>query len=315
MKTIDYIEGITKNNRSILSKSITLIESTLLEDKKKSIQLIDYCLKIKQKTLRIGVSGTPGVGKSTFIEALGLQLIKDGYKVAVLAIDPSSNISKGSILGDKTRMQKLSSSPNAFIRPSPSNGILGGVANNTKDIITLCETAGYNIIIIETVGVGQSETLVESMTDFFLYLTLTENGDELQYIKKGALEITDFIIINKSDLNKSKAIQTQKSLQSHLNAYNNKKTQTVFTCSAIKHINIDKIWHHIDMMYKKNYNNGEIEKKRRNQNVFWLKKYIVSEYIDLIKQKKYFIKTIGDYEKKSLNNPRKEALKIIQKLI
>tara|TARA_Y100000589_G_scaffold177056_1_gene167852 strand:+ start:6424 stop:7371 length:948 start_codon:yes stop_codon:yes gene_type:complete len=314
MNLIDYIKGLQKNDRSILSKSITLIESSLTKDKEKSVKLINHCLKQKHKSLRIGITGTPGVGKSTFIEALGQKIINDGNKVAVLAIDPSSHISNGSILGDKTRMQQLSNSTNAFIRPSPSEGHLGGVTYNTKDLITLCEAAGYNVIIIETVGVGQSEFLVESMTDFYVYLTLSENGDELQYIKKGAFELTDFIIINKSDINQKKANQTKTILQSHLNNYNNKK-QTVFTCSALNKTNINKIWEHIYKEFSQNFNNGNIEKKRKKQNIFWFKKYIVSEYIELLNKNDNYNKLIKNYNKNSITNPRMEAAKFIKKLI
>ena len=166
MKVEEYIDGIRKNNTLILGKAITLIESSLIKDQKKAIKLIDKCIPFSGHAMRIGISGTPGVGKSTFIEALGEHLVKK-YKIAILAIDPSSSISKGSILGDKTRMTKLVHSKNTFIRPSPNSGILGGVTNSTKKAITICEAAGFDIIIIETVGVGQSEFIVESMTDFF----------------------------------------------------------------------------------------------------------------------------------------------------
>ena len=205
MKTKEYIKGIKSKDISILGKAITLIESSLEKDKNQAEELIDQCLPLVKSSIKIGISGTPGVGKSTFIESIGSQLIKQNTSIAILAIDPSSALSKGSILGDKTRMNQLSNSKLAFIRPSPNSGILGGVAQNTKNAITICEAAGFEIIIVETVGVGQAEFIVKSMTDFFIYLTLTENGDELQFSKKGILELSDIIIINKADQNKKRA--------------------------------------------------------------------------------------------------------------
>ena len=198
--TIDeYIEGILKGNRTILSKAITLIESSLHEHQQIAQQIITKCLPYAGNSIRIGITGVPGVGKSTFIEALGKYLTNTGHKLAVLAIDPSSERSKGSILGDKTRMEELSVDANAFIRPSPSAGSLGGVARKTREIIVLCEAAGFDTIFIETVGVGQSETAVHAMVDFFLLLMLANAGDELQGIKRGIMEMADAIAINKSD--------------------------------------------------------------------------------------------------------------------
>ena len=239
MEINSLVKGIKNNNRFILSKAITIIESSLPEDKTKALKLLDACNN-KKKSIRIGISGTPGVGKSTFIESLGAILIKENHKIAILTIDPSSITSKGSILGDKTRMTSISNHKNVFIRPSPNKGYLGGVSTSTRDVIQICEEAGYNIIIIETVGVGQSEVTVQAMTDFFLYLTLTENGDELQFIKKGAFELSDFIIINKIDLNPDKGEATRIILNNHLklSSTNNSK---VFTCSALNNKNINLI--------------------------------------------------------------------------
>ncbi len=313
MKVIDYIKGIKKNNRTVLAKAITLIESSLKNDKRKAVRLIDECLKLKKTAIRIGISGTPGVGKSTFIESLGVHLSKKKHKVAVLAIDPSSTISKGSILGDKTRMNKLANRDNAFIRPSPSKGDLGGITISTKDSITLCEAAGYNIILIETVGVGQSETMVESITDFFVYLTLIQNGDEIQFIKKGVLELIDIIIINKADQNKSKASELQFLLKNHLEIANTKKEQNVFISSALKNFNIENIWMHIEKQYKKRVDSGEIEKKRNHQNVVWFKNIIQQEFVELFKQNLKIKKLMLDFEKNPTKNPTKKALDIISK--
>jgi len=308
----EYLKGLRANNRFILSKAITLIESTLPIDRKKSLQLIEKCVPFKQKSIRLGVSGTPGVGKSTFIEALTVELLKENHKIAILTIDPTSTISKGSILGDKTRMSKLTKENSVFIRPSPSKGELGGVCNTTKETINLCETAGYDIIIIETVGVGQSEILVESMTDFFLYLTLVENGDELQFIKKGGLEISDVIILNKIDLNTKKAKVVQSLLENHLKLSNHMKEQKVFGCSAKINLNIKKVWAYIKKKHHINDKKGLIKSKRKLQNFFWLNKIVEEEY--MIEKRKEIQKIMFNYKNSPLTNPRKIACDIITKL-
>jgi LAO/AO transport system kinase len=310
----DYTIGLQKNNRSILSKAITLIESSLLKDKKKAAELIDTCLSIRKKSIRIGISGTPGVGKSTFIEALGIELTKYNNKVAVLAIDPSSKISKGSILGDKTRMRKLGNNQSAFIRPSPSKGDLGGVCNTTKDTITLCEVAGYNIILIETVGVGQSETMVQEMTDFFIYLTLTQNGDEIQFIKKGVLELSDCIVINKSDENKEKANQLKTRLTAHLKMANSKKAQNVFICSALQNYNIKEIWKYIQNKYEEEYQSGKIEKSRNQQDIIWLERLIKNELLAILNKDSNVQNIIKTLKNDVSNNVRKTILEKITKI-
>ena len=313
MKIAEYIKGVKTNNRAILSKAITLIESSLVKDQELASELIEECLNYKSKSIRIGISGTPGVGKSTFIEALGLHLIKQKHKIAILTIDPSSTISKGSILGDKTRMQKLSNHELAFIRPSPNKGQLGGVHNSTKDIITLCEAAGYEIILIETVGVGQSEISVQLMTDLFLYLTLSENGDDLQFIKKGVLELSDIIIINKMDLNIEKATQVKFNLENHLQITRN-KTQYVFTCSALKKLNIKKIWNQIESIFNAKWNNNKIQINREKQNGIWLEKILKEGWLEKLKQNSRFQKIIAESQKTPPKNPRKKALDILNKL-
>lgn len=195
----EYLEGIRAGNRSVFSKAITLIESSLPRHQELAQQIIGACVPFSGNSVRVGITGVPGVGKSTFIESLGKYLTAKGNKIAVLAIDPSSQRTKGSILGDKTRMEDLANDPRAYIRPSSSSGTLGGVARNTRESIVLCEAAGFNIIFVETVGVGQSETAVHSMVDFFLLLMLAGAGDELQGIKRGIMEMADAIIINKAD--------------------------------------------------------------------------------------------------------------------
>ncbi|MEP0212611.1 MAG: methylmalonyl Co-A mutase-associated GTPase MeaB, partial [Cellulophaga sp.] len=197
--TSSLTSGILKGDKTALSRAITLIESTNSEHTKQANEIIERCLTHKTKSVRIGITGVPGVGKSTFIERFGKRLTAQGNKVAVLAVDPTSTVTRGSILGDKTRMEELVKDENAFIRPSPSGSSLGGVARKTRETIVLCEAAGYNVILIETVGVGQSETAVHSMVDFFLLLKLAGAGDELQGIKRGIMEMADAIVINKSD--------------------------------------------------------------------------------------------------------------------
>ncbi|HSG67586.1 MAG TPA: methylmalonyl Co-A mutase-associated GTPase MeaB, partial [Bacteroidales bacterium] len=216
----DYVKGILGGNRSLLSRAITLVESALPRHHQLAQQIISNCLPHAGKSIRVGITGVPGVGKSTFIESLGKYLTGKGHKVAVLAIDPSSSKSKGSILGDKTRMEELANDPNAFIRPSASAGSLGGVARKTRESIILCEAAGFDCIFVETVGVGQSETAVHSMVDFFLLLMLAGAGDELQGIKRGIMEMADAIIINKADgTNKEKADMARREYMNALHLF------------------------------------------------------------------------------------------------
>ena len=241
----EYLMGIRKGDRSILSRAITLIESDNPKHKKKSDRLISSCLPHSGKSFRLGITGVPGVGKSTFIEAFGSMLIKTNYKVAVLAIDPSSVKSKGSILGDKTRMATLSSNKNAFIRPSPAVNTLGGVARKTRESIVLCEAAGYDFIIVETVGVGQSEVAVKSMVDFFLLLLLPGAGDELQGIKRGIVEMADMLVINKADgelKNISKRAKLDYKNALHLFPPTDSNWDVpVLTCSAVEKTGLDNI--------------------------------------------------------------------------
>jgi len=268
----DYVEGILAGNRSILSRAITLVESSLTSHYEKAQQIIEKCMPWSSKSFRIGITGVPGVGKSTFIEAFGMHLIKKGHKIAVLAVDPSSAISKGSILGDKTRMEKLSVHPNAFIRPSPAAGSLGGVARKTREIIILCEAAGFDRILVETVGVGQSETTVHSMVDFFLLLMLAGAGDELQGIKRGIMEMCDGMVINKADgenLNQAKSARVQYLRALHLfPPALSGWTPEVKICSSIEKKGIDEVYEMILSYENHIRNNGYFEKNRKTQQNF-----------------------------------------------
>lgn len=270
----DYVEGILKGNITILSRAVTLVESVRPEHQSLAQEVIEKCLPYSGNSVRIGISGVPGAGKSTSIDVFGLHVLEQGGRLAVLAIDPSSERSKGSILGDKTRMEKLSVHPNSFIRPSPSAGSLGGVARKTRETIILCEAAGFDKIFVETVGVGQSETAVHSMVDFFLLIQLAGTGDELQGIKRGIMEMADGIIINKADGNN---IDKAKLAASHFRnalhlfpAPESGWTPEVLTYSGFYGLGIKEIW---DMIYR--YidfvkDNGYFEYRRNEQSKYWM---------------------------------------------
>ncbi len=268
------IDGILAADITSLSRAITLIESTNTQHLIKANEVINACLPHANKSVRIGITGVPGVGKSTFIEAFGKYLTSLGKKVAVLAVDPSSTISHGSILGDKTRMEELVKDKNAFIRPSASGETLGGVARKTRETITLCEAFGFDTIIIETVGVGQSETAVHSMVDFFLLLKIAGAGDELQGIKRGIMEMADAIVINKADgdnIKKANLAKTEFNRALHL--FPAKKSgwiPTTATCSAITHEGIDNVWKTIEDFLVVTKANHYFFEKRREQNQYWM---------------------------------------------
>ena len=260
-------------NRRALAKAITLVESRLPQHLEQAQGILEQVLPHSGRSLRIGITGVPGVGKSTFIEAFGLHLIKQGKRVAVLAVDPSSPIAGGSILGDKTRMEELSRTEQAFIRPSPSVGALGGVAQKTRETMLLCEAAGYDVILVETVGVGQSEYQVAGMVDFFMVLMLPGGGDELQGIKKGILELADALVINKADGESENLANLTKqqyagamSLLRHMSFW----TPQVMTCSALKLLNIDTVWEMILDYFSQAQENGSFEGKRAQQNRDWM---------------------------------------------
>jgi LAO/AO transport system kinase len=271
----EYLEGILAGNITVLSQAVTLVESSKPEHQDLAQEIIEKCLPHAGKSIRVGITGVPGAGKSSFIETLGMHIINDNNrKLAVLAIDPSSERSKGSILGDKTRMEELSVSPNAFIRPSPSAGSLGGVARKTRESIILCEAAGFDTIFVETVGVGQSEIAAHSMVDFFLLIQLAGTGDELQGIKRGIMEMADGIAINKSDGNnieKSKVARAQfaNALQLFPKPESDWKPE-VLTCSATEKTGINDIWQMIQNYIEFTKKNEYFEYKRHEQNRYWM---------------------------------------------
>jgi len=277
----NLINGILKGDITSLSRAITIIESTNPEHLVKANEIIAACLPHANQSLRIGITGVPGVGKSTFIEAFGKHLTSLGKKVAVLAVDPSSTISHGSILGDKTRMEELVKDKNAFIRPSASGETLGGVARKTRETITLCEAAGFDTILIETVGVGQSETAVHSMVDFFLLLKIAGAGDELQGIKRGIMEMADLIVINKADGdNIKKANLAKVEFHRALHLFPAKKsgwTASATTCSAVTGDGIENVWKMIEDYLNLTKNNTYFFEKRKEQNQYWMMETIVEE--------------------------------------
>ena len=277
MATIPQLEDIGSGNRRALAKAITLIESKRDIDRLESQKLLEKVLPHTGNSIRIGITGIPGVGKSTFIEAFGLYLIERGKKVAVLAVDPSSPIAGGSILGDKTRMERLSRQENAYIRPSPSDGTLGGVAQKTRETMLLCEAAGYDVILVETVGVGQSEYQVSGMVDFFMALMLPNAGDELQGIKKGIMELVDALIINKAD---GESINLANMTKKHYTAALTLMKHAlhwaprVLTCSAIENKNIDGVWNLVQEFEKSANENGDFTRKRDSQAKNWMHQLI-----------------------------------------
>ena len=287
---------IISGNHTALSQGITLVESTSPKHQKQAQELIEKCLPKANKSVRVGITGVPGVGKSTFIEALGTYLTEKGSKVAVLAVDPTSSVSHGSILGDKTRMDALSQNPRAFIRPSASGDSLGGVARKTREAIILCEAAGFDTIIIETVGVGQSETIVHSMVDFFLLLKLAGAGDELQGIKRGIIEMADAIVINKADGDNEKAARLAKTaFAKALHLYPPKDSgwsPKVSTCSALEQEGITEVWDLISQYIKETKENSYFEQKRLDQNKYWLLQTIENSLKDNFYQNPEVMKSL-----------------------
>ncbi|NQS72197.1 MAG: methylmalonyl Co-A mutase-associated GTPase MeaB [Desulfobulbaceae bacterium] len=279
-----YIQGVLDNNRLQLARTITLVESTLVTHQEIARDVINELLPHTGKAVRLGITGVPGAGKSTFIESFGSMLANKGHRVAVLAIDPSSTRSGGSILGDKTRMEQLAINPNAFIRPSPSGGSLGGVARKTRESMLVCEAAGFDVIIVETVGVGQSETTVASMVDFFLVLQISGAGDELQGIKKGVLEVADAIVVNKADgdnINRAKLAKKQYETALHLVKPTSPNWMPpVMTCSAVEKTGLEEVWETIINHKKIMTNTGELQQKRREQAMSWMW-FLVNEGLEV----------------------------------
>jgi LAO/AO transport system kinase len=277
----ELFDGVLKGNRGLLARAITLVESNAEHHFQKSQELLQRLLPYSGNSIRVGITGVPGAGKSTFIEEFGMYLCNIGLKVAVLAIDPTSSISGGSILGDKTRMEQLARNPRAFIRPSPSAGKLGGVHRKTRESMLLCEAAGFNVILIETVGVGQSEFIIRDMVDFFMLLVLTGAGDELQGMKKGILELADAIIVHKADGdNKQKAELTRKDynrILHFLQPATKGWISKAHTCSSLTQEGIDKIWEVIQAFESRGKFTGVLEDRRNAQSREWLHAMITDQ--------------------------------------
>ena len=276
----DIVASAGALQRRAIAKAITLLESTRFDHRAQGDALLTELLPHTGKALRIGISGVPGVGKSTFIESLGLYLISQGHRVAVLAIDPSSTVSGGSILGDKTRMEQLSSQEAAYIRPSPSSGTLGGVADKTREAMLVCEAAGYDVVLVETVGVGQSETAVHSMTDMFVVLQMPNAGDVLQAIKKGVMEMADLVVINKADIDAAAANRAQAQIASSLYLLQKHGTDAasdtsawqpqVLQISALQGQGIEVFWQAVQAYRKVQQDNGQTAQRRKNQSLHWM---------------------------------------------
>jgi LAO/AO transport system kinase len=275
----DLAAGSAMAQRRGMAKAITLIESTRADHRIEADALLTELLPHAGKALRVGISGVPGVGKSTFIEILGLSLIARGHRVAVLAVDPSSSVSGGSILGDKTRMEQLSVHEKAFIRPSPSSGNLGGVAEKTREALMVCEAAGYDVVLVETVGVGQSETAVAAMTDMFVLLQLPNAGDDLQAIKKGVMELADLVVINKADIDPNAATRAQAQITSALRLFTQHGKDhgpgehwvpQVIQISALKGAGIDLFWDQVTQFFSLRRADGQLEVRRRQQSLAWM---------------------------------------------
>ena len=269
------IEAVQRGERRALAKSITLLESTRADHRVRADAVLNALLPGTGRALRLGISGVPGVGKSTFIEVLGLLLIAQGHRVAVLAIDPSSSVSGGSILGDKTRMEMLSVHESAYIRPSPASGTLGGVAEKTREAMLVCEAAGYDIVIVETVGVGQSEIAVASMTDVFVMLQLPNAGDDLQAIKKGVMELADLVVINKADLDPLAASRAEATIVGSLRAFGGRGAQAqtpvrVLQMSALKGQGVGAFWTAVEATAQARRASGAFEQRRRQQALAWM---------------------------------------------
>jgi LAO/AO transport system kinase len=320
LKAQEYIQGILKGDRVLLSRAITIIESNLKSDKILAKEIIQAILPYSGNSIRIGITGVPGVGKSTFIEVFGKHIVEKGHKVAILSIDPSSQRSKGSILGDKTRMEELANIDEAYIRPSASGDTLGGVANKTGETMLLCEAAGYDVVLIETVGVGQSETAVHGMTDFFLLLMLAGAGDELQGIKKGIMEMADMVVINKADgdnITMSKMAKRQ--YQNALHIFPQSESgwsPVVSTASAIKNIGISNVWDEIEKFKKLVDENGYFKRNRNHQQIQWMYNNINEELKQLFYGSKNISEQLKTLEKEIISakiSPVKAAQNILEK--
>ena len=302
--TDEYVEGILKGDITILSQAITLIESNKAEHYAQAQEIIERCLPHAGRSVRIGITGVPGAGKSTFIEAIGGMVASLRHKLAVLAIDPSSERSGGSILGDKTRMESISSNPDIFIRPSPSAGSLGGVARKTRETIVLCEAAGYDVIFIETVGVGQSETAVHSMVDMFMMLQISGEGDELQGIKRGIMEMADMMVITKADgENVHKAELAKVQYQGALHLFPTPESgwrPKVYTCSSVAQTGLEEVWKGVEEYLDHIQANGYYEANRNRQNKYWMYESINETLKSSFYQNPEIAERIADVEQRVL---------------
>lgn len=313
-----YAEGVLNSDRGIIGRTITLVESNLPAHTEQAQEILKILLPHTGNSMRVGITGVPGVGKSTFIESLGYDLVQGGHKVAVLAVDPSSSISGGSILGDKTRMERLGRDTRCFIRPSPSGGTLGGVARKTRETMLVCEAAGYDVILIETVGVGQSEITVRSMVDFFLLLMLAGAGDELQGIKKGIMELADALVINKADGNNKLPAETARSEYERAMHYLQPSTEGwtshAFTCSAVKDQGINDIWKVISTFKEITTKSGIFEQHRKQQSIKWVHDMVEEHLRSLFSRHPEVKKMISKIEQ-DVADGTMPAVSAVQKLI
>ncbi len=320
MGELPSADDLRSGDRRTLAKCITLVESKRPVDRDLANQLIEDIMPDTGHSYRIGISGVPGVGKSTFIESFGLHLIERGKKVAVLAVDPSSPVGGGSILGDKTRMPELSRTLDAFIRPSPSSGIMGGTAQRTRETILLCEAAGYDILLIETVGVGQSEVAVHGMVDFFMMLMVPNAGDELQGIKRGITELVDMIVINKADgENIPQANQAQAYYQSAFNLLRGGEDwkPRVMTCSALERTQLENVWQVIEEYFHWLQQEDHLADKRRRQNLLWLHRLVnleIEQYLKTSERLKGGYLKLESRVNAGLMTPFRAAREIVEKL-
>ncbi|MBP3356103.1 MAG: methylmalonyl Co-A mutase-associated GTPase MeaB [Rikenellaceae bacterium] len=306
LSTDDYVRGIEQGNITVLSQAITLVESNNPVHYRQAQEIIERCLPKAGRSVRIGITGVPGAGKSTFIEAIGNKVTAEGHRLAVLAIDPSSERSGGSILGDKTRMESISSNPDVFIRPSPSAGSLGGVARKTRETIVLCEAAGFDVIFIETVGVGQSETAVHSMVDMFMLLQISGAGDELQGIKRGIMEMADMVVITKADgENVHKAGLARTQFINALMLFPMPESQwrpQVYTCSSVTGEGLDQVWKGVEDFLAFTRGNGYYHGNRNRQNKYWMYESINEALRGSFYRNPEIEAVIGDYERRILDD-------------
>ncbi|RKD75626.1 methylmalonyl-CoA mutase metallochaperone MeaB [Sinobaca qinghaiensis] len=313
-----HVEGVRKGHRASIAQTITLIESSAAKHFEDAQSVLEQLMPYTGKSVRIGITGVPGAGKSTLIEELGMQLCESGFKVAVLAVDPSSSVNRGSILGDKTRMGRLSKHPDAYVRPSPTGGNLGGVAKKTRETMLVCEAAGYDVIIIETVGVGQSELTVRSLVDFFMVLMLTGGGDELQGIKKGLMEIADAVFINKADGSNKQPAELAKAEYNRLLHFLQPASPgwetKAYTVSALTGEGMDNIWNVIQSFKQTMKGNGHFDQRRREQVSEWMERLMIDELTSSFYQNEQLQEHFAQ-NKKLVQDGEKPLRKAIQELM